>query len=483
MKRVLVVILSALLVLSAVLLIRTLSLAPPEKMPASTLPVLDEAVGSAALPRLSAALQYQTLPDHPEAFEAFHVFLRQAFPRVHQTLSLEREGHSLLFHWASGNSCSPLLLTAHQDVVPVAEPADWHYPPFSGVIEEGYIWGRGSMDDKGSLMAILESVEAMLARGEAPPCDVWLAFGHDEETGGIQGAAAMAATLMSRGLRFAMVLDEGGMVLPGETLGVQTPVALIGIAEKGYLSVRLEAQGEAGHSSRPPDNTAVGVLARALVALENSPRPAALSAPTRLMLEQVAPHQSFVRRLVFANLWLFEPAVIHQLAAKPDTHALLRTTMAPTMLDAGVKDNVLPATARAVINFRLAPGETHESLMAWLKETLPAQVTVSVVDGFFAESSAISSIESPAYARLVSLAEGLPDQPLAVPFLLIAGTDARHYQALSDSVYRFLPMSFSREDVARFHGANERLAVAQYQAMMRFYSGVLATRFDSLHTP
>ncbi|MGB1466394.1 MAG: M20/M25/M40 family metallo-hydrolase [Alcanivorax nanhaiticus] len=483
MKRALIVGLSVVLGLLLVLVLRTLALSPPDRVPAAQLPALDGAQSAAALSRLSTALQFKTLPDHADDFSAFHTFLRQSFPLVHRRLSLEKFGHSLLYHWPGGEQCAPLLLTAHQDIVPVEAPQAWQHPPFDGVIENGYIWGRGSMDDKGSLMAILESAEAMLAKGDAPPCDVWLAFGHDEETGGTHGAAVMAAELLSKGLRFAMVLDEGGMVLPGETLGVDGRVALIGIAEKGYLSVTLEAHGAAGHSSRPPNNSAVSVLAHALVALQDSPRPAALSGPTRLMLEQVAPYQSFVRRLVFANLWMFEPVVIHQLAAKPDTHALLRTTMAPTMLNAGVKDNVLPATARAVINFRLAPGETRESLMLWLEQTLPVGVEASIFDGFFAEPSAISPTDSPAYRQLSALAEGLPSEPLPVPFLLIAGTDARHYQALSDSVYRFLPMSLSREDVARFHGANERLAVAQYQAMMRFYAGVLASRFDPSEAP
>ena len=476
-KRILVVALLLVFMLLAVLVARTVSLPSAGNVTTRPLPVTYSGKQvDAMVARLSQAIRFPTLTDQPATFAQFHAFLEQAFPLSHATLTRQRFEQSLLYHWDSGNDCAPILLLAHQDVVPVSSQVSWQHPPFSGDREEGFLWGRGSLDDKGSLMAILEAVEFMLAAGQAPACDVWLAFGHDEETGGIHGAARMAAWLMSQGLHFAMVLDEGGMVLPGETLGIERPVALIGIAEKGYLSVTLSAEGGAGHSSRPPEQTAIGELARAITRLQASPRPASLSAPTHLMLERVAPWQPWAKRLVFANLWLFEPLVIRELAAKPDTNALIRTTMAPTMLSAGVKDNVLPSSAEAVINFRLAPGETQETLMAWLETVLPSSVSVSARDGFFAEPSAISSTDSAAYRHLSALAQALPGEPVATPFLLIAGSDARHYQGLSDNIYRFLPLSLMREDVARFHGPNERLELAQYPVMVSFYTALMRGR-------
>ncbi len=478
MKAVLSGIGAALLLLVVVLVARTAMVPAPESLPSSPSPVVFSKEQAAAMTqRLSRAIQFPTLAGQADAFASFHAFLEQAFPLAHATLSRRAFGHSLLYHWESSNDCAPILLLAHQDVVPVSSPEDWLQAPFAGAIESGYLWGRGAMDDKGSLMAILESVEALLAQGQSPACDVWLAFGHDEEVGGVQGAGKMAAWMLSEGLQFAMVLDEGGMVLPGATLGIDKPVALIGIAEKGYLSVILTAQGGAGHSSRPPEQTAIGELSRAIMMLQASPRPAFLNGATRQMLEQVAPWQPWGKRVVFANLWLFEPLVLQQLASKPDTNALIRTTMAPTMLSAGVKDNVLPATAEAVINFRLAPGENRETLMAWLEEALPATVNARIAEGFFAEPSAISPVDSSAYQQLSVLAEGLPAAPVAVPFLLIAGSDARHYEALSGNVFRFLPASFEREDVARFHGANERLALSQYPAMVAFYASVMTSAF------
>ena len=195
----------------------------------------------------------------------------------------------------------------------------------------------------------------------------------------------------------------------------RVPVALIGIAEKGYLSVVLRAHGEPGHSSRPPAKTAVGQVAAAIQTLQSHPRPASLGMPVRQMLEQVAPWQPFAKRMVFANLWLFEPLVLQQLASKPETNALIRTTQAPTMLNAGVKDNVLPATAEAVVNFRLLPGESRDSILGWLEAILPSDVQVTVKDGFFAEASSIS----PAHPLRLNgwrLAAALPDEPVLAPF-------------------------------------------------------------------
>ncbi|MEQ3724745.1 M20/M25/M40 family metallo-hydrolase [Alcanivorax sp.] len=473
MKRAFLLIVVALFVLLAVLLFNTFNVSAPDDT-ATPLPVFESGLNEADMSaRLSQALQFPTLPHQPQSFAAFHDFLRDAFPLTDQNLALKKFGNSLLYHWDSGNDCAPTLLLAHQDVVPVSSPDQWQHPPFAGVVDEHFVWGRGAMDDKGSLMAILEATEALLAEGRAPTCDVWLAFGHDEEIGGNEGANRMAAWMAEQGLRFALVLDEGGMMLPGDTLGIEQPVALIGIAEKGYMTVTLQAHAEPGHSSRPPSKTAVGDLAKAITALQNSPRPAGLSEPTRKMLKQVAPYQPFAKRIVFANLWLFEPLIVKQLSGKPETNALVRTTMSPTLLRAGVKDNVLPATAEATINFRLAPGETRDTVLAYLEEQLPDSITVTPQDTFLSDPSLTSNIPSPAFNRLAGLARSLPEKPVVAPFLLIAGTDARHYQVVSDQIFRFMPVALNQDDLSRFHGHNERLSREQYPQMVRFYAGVM----------
>ncbi|WP_303761124.1 M20/M25/M40 family metallo-hydrolase [Alcanivorax jadensis] len=476
MKRLLQLLVLAVLILLAVLVYNTLTL-PQADNRVADLPELHQAMDEDAMvERLATALRFATLPEQPDAFVGFHDFLRASFPLTHQTLSLKTFGHSLLYHWDSNNDCPPQLLLAHQDVVPVSSPEKWQHPPFAGVVDDDFVWGRGALDDKGSLMAILEATEALLQNGQTPACDVYLAFGHDEEIGGREGAVKIAAWLEQQGLGFALILDEGGMMLPGSTLGLDRPVALMGIAEKGYMTVELQAEAEPGHSSRPPERTAIGDLAAAINHLQTHPRPASLSGPTRKMLEQIAPHQPFGKRLVFANLWLFEPLIIRQLEGKPETNALLRTTMAPTLLEAGVKENVLPATANATLNFRLAPGETRDSLQAYLQQELPDNITVTARGAFLSDPSAVTDIPSASFDRLAALARALPEQPVVAPYLLIAGTDARHYQHLSDQVFRFMPVSLGQDDLARFHGHNERLPREQYPHMVRFYAGLMLGR-------
>ena len=246
MKRLLQLLALAVLILLAVLLYHTLTL-PQADSRVAELPDLTQAVDEDAMvERLAMALRFPTLPDQPDAFVGFHGFLRDRFPLTHQTLSVKPFGHSLLYHWDSQNDCPPQLLLAHQDVVPVSSPEKWQHPPFAGVVDGDFVWGRGALDDKGSLMAILEATEALLKTGQTPACDVYLAFGHDEEIGGREGAMKMAAWLEEQGLRFALILDEGGMMLPGSTLGLDRPVALMGIAEKGYMTVELQAEAEPG---------------------------------------------------------------------------------------------------------------------------------------------------------------------------------------------------------------------------------------------
>lgn len=473
MKRAFLLIVVALLVLLAVLLCNTLTVDEPSEA-VTPLPTFESALNeSEMIARLSHALRFATLPDQPQSFEGFHDFLRESFPLTHEVLTLKTFGHSLLYHWDSQNNCPPQLLLAHQDVVPVSPPEKWQHPPFAGVVDDDFVWGRGALDDKGSLMAILEATEALLQNGQTPACDVYLAFGHDEEIGGRDGAVKMAAWLEQQGLEFSLILDEGGMMLPGSTLGLDRPVALMGIAEKGYMTVELQAEAEPGHSSRPPERTAIGDLASAIVHLQNHPRPASLSGPTRKMLKQVAPHQPFGKRLVFANLWLFEPLIVRQLEGKPETNALLRTTMAPTLLEAGIKENVLPATANATLNFRLAPGETRDSLLAYLQKELPDNVSVTSKGAFLSDPSSVTEIPSATFDRLAALARALPEKPVVAPYLLIAGTDARHYQHLSDQVFRFMPVALGQDDLARFHGHNERLSREQYPHMVRFYAGLM----------
>ncbi|MBL0028231.1 MAG: M20/M25/M40 family metallo-hydrolase [Rhodanobacteraceae bacterium] len=430
--------------------------------------------------RLAAALAIPTLSATPEApslarFDELHALLQAQFPRVHAALTREIvSGASLLYRWRGRSDCAATLLAAHQDVVPV-EPgteALWRHPPFAGVVAEGAVWGRGAIDDKSALMAILEAVDYLLARDVRPECDVWLAFGHDEEVSGLQGARAMAALLQERGVQLAYVLDEGGAITLGAIPGTDKQLATIGVAEKGYVSVRLIARDGGGHSSMPPRRTAIGRLARAVARLEEH-RPAAdFSSVQREMLRRIAPHVDPLQRVVLSNLWITAPLVERLLSAQPASDATLRTTTAPTMLRAGIKDNVLAQRAEAVVNFRVRIGDSIDAVLAHVRTTIDdADIEIAVDDGFRSEPSAISSWEDAAFLRIERVLHSVsPESDLVVaPYVTSGGTDARHYAVLTPNLYRFLPVTLTPELLASFHGNNERIPIDEYVRMVRFY--------------
>ena len=310
-----------------------------------------------------------------------------------------------------------MLLLAHQDVVPVAagEETGWTHPPFAGVVADGHVWGRGALDDKASLVAILEAVERLAASGRAPRRAILLAFGHDEEVGGERGAARIAERLAERGVAPEFVLDEGMAVLADGVPGVRGLVALVGIAEKGSVTLDLEVEAEGGHSSMPPRQTAIGILAAAVARLEASPMPARLAGPARLMLEGLAPEMGFGSRLAVANLWLFRRPLERRLAASPAGNALLRTTTAATLVEGGVKENVLPRSARAAVNFRLLPGDSIRSVIEHARRAIAdPRVAVKVRGGFAAEASPVAPVETAGFEAIRrSIAEVFPGAAVA----------------------------------------------------------------------
>jgi len=364
---------------------------------------------------------------------------------------------------------------SHQDVVPV-EPGtekDWTHPAFSGLIDGGWIWGRGALDDKVGVLAILEATETLLARDFQPQRTVYFAFGHDEEVGGNQGAAAIAALLERRGIHPELILDEGGLIAEGMVQGIKQPVALIGTAEKGYLSVELVAEAAGGHSSMPPRHGAIGKLAEAVEKLEDHPMPARIDGATKRSFEYLAPEMPFVPRLVLANLWLFAPVAERQFAADPPANARIRTTTAATVFQAGIKENVLPHRARAVVNFRILPGDSIEDVLRRVRETVGPEIRVSATGVTKTEPSPESQDSAPEFALLQRTLAQLFPGTVVSPNLLSGGTDTKHYLRLSRNVYRFLPIRMKAEDLARLHGTNERVGVENYGEIVRFYAQLL----------
>lgn len=447
-------------------------------------PLAPRPLAAGLVERLAGAIRFRTVsyqdPRQFESaqFEGFHRFLGESFPRLHARLMRETVGgFSLLFTWrGSDEAAAPVLLLAHQDVVPVdpTTEASWVQPPFAGTIADGFVWGRGALDDKLGVMGLLEAVEMLVGDGFSPRCTFYLAFGHDEEVGGRTGAGAMARLLAERGVAPAFVLDEGLTVTEGIVPGVSRPLALVGVAEKGYLSLELIVQAEGGHSSRPPRHTAIGILANALARLEAHPAPPALAGAARALLDFAGPEMALPHRAVIANLWLSGPFVLRRLAASPETDALIRTTTAPTMLEGSVKENVLPTRARAVVNFRIRPGESVASTTEHVRRTIDdPRVTLTPLTATLSEPSPEAPMGGPAFAALVrTIREVFPAAAVA-PSLVLGATDSRHYAGLSRAVYRFLPTRMRPEDGRRVHGIDERVAVADYENAVRFYAQLI----------
>jgi carboxypeptidase PM20D1 len=457
-------------------------------------PLPDIAIPEGAAERLAGALRIPTLshedPDafDAKAFQALHTYLEAAFPRVHSQLRRETvQTHSLLYTWqGSDPSLKAILLLGHLDVVPVETGTEekWEEAPFGGRITDGFIWGRGAIDNKSAVVGTLEAVEMLLGEGFRPARTVYLAYGHDEEVGGTRGAREIAELLKRRGVELEMVLDEGGVIGDGVLPGISAPVALVGIAEKGFLTVELSTRAAAGHSSLPPRQSAIGILSAAIARLEEDPMPARLEGATRQLFDRIGPGFPLAQRVVFANLWLTRPLVMRKLEGRTTTNAMVRTTTAPTILQAGSKDNVLPSHARAVINFRILPGDSTADVLAHVRRTIDdIRVEVQAVGRFSAEPSAVSSTESESFRRLERTIRSVNPGAIVAPYLVVVATDARYFSGLSTNIFRFLPVRLTPPDLERMHGANERIAIRNYEGAIRMYRQLILDVGTEAHPP
>lgn len=466
LKKVLLALLSIVLLLVAVILIRTFTFSYE---PMAVEPVEPVSIPEDAVAHLQKAIQFPTISykknvvSDTSAFIGLANYLKATYPLVDSMLVRRTFNYSLLYEWKGTQpELNPVVLMAHMDVVPVDETTldQWEAPPFSGEVKNGKIYGRGTMDDKGNVIALLEACEMMLTQGITPRRTVYFVFGHDEEVGGENGAKVIADYLEAEGISPEFVMDEGGFIAEGMVPDFPKPLAVINTGEKGYVSYKISIQTPGGHSSNPPKDNTIGDLARAIAKLEANQFDYHMIPVIEKQISIIGPEFGFVQKMAFANTWLFGEKILEGLTA--------RTTTAPTMLEGGVKDNVIPTQASVVVNFRIMPGETVDDVKNHV---------VSVIDDdrFSVESysnennpSRVADHNTESFQLVEKTIRQLHPDIVVTPGLLQAGTDSKHFLKISDNVYRFFPTRINPDNATGFHGKNEYITVDNYKETIQF---------------
>jgi carboxypeptidase PM20D1 len=461
------------LVLIVILLINTFQLKPWPYYKAQTLIPLNDS----AIKHMSEAISIATISPEDTLridtthFNAFKQFLETSYPLVHQnTTRTIINNYSYVFEWkGTDTTLQPDIFMAHYDVVPVEASAEklWHAKPFGGEVKDGAIWGRGSVDDKASVISILESAEALIKQGFKPKRTILLCFGHNEESTGV-GAKKIVEYLKSKNIQANLVIDEGGEITTEDIKDVNRPVALIGIAEKGYVTFELSVAKTGGHSSTPAKETAIDILAKALYKLRKTQMPSSLTVPTKEFLSRIGgSSNSSLNKMAIANMWLFKPLIISQMSEAPNSNAMLHTTIVPTIIESGVRENVIPTNAKALVNSRIITGETSADVKNFITKAIDDdRVQIKAMGDFNTAPSAITPISSQAFTRVEQAIYKIQDSVIVTPFLMLGATDSRSYRAISNGVVNFVPLIDSKG----YHGIDERLPIKDFQRAISFYT-------------
>ncbi len=475
MKKLFLFLIAGLLVLVGAVLFNTLRM-ESKQVQVDALPAPE--VNPLALQHFQKALSFKTISYGDSSlfdstqFIGFRDFLETTYPNFHNKLTREIiAGYSLLYTWKGKNpNLKPVVLMAHQDVVPIEEAtkAMWTVNPFAGEVKDGFIWGRGTTDDKINLISIVEAAEKLLAENFQPERTIYFSFGHDEEIGG-KGAIAAAALLKSRNVEAEFVMDEGGYITLTKMPGITKPLALLGTSEKGYLSLSLSVEQAGGHSSMPAEETSIDILAKALVKLRSKPFPSDLTGSTLEGTAYIGPEMPFTQKMAFANLWLFKGLVISNYEKSPQSAAMVRTTMVPTIIDAGIKDNVIPTVATATVNLRLLPGDLSDDVIEEVKNKIDDDRVKIQRLTFNAEASEVTPAASTGYKKIDESVKKSYPQTITTPFLMIGATDSRFFGDVSKNIIKFSPII----DPIGFHGIDERVSVESYKTALWFYENLI----------
>lgn len=466
-----IVVLGLIALLLVIIVVRTIRFKPRDQKvtPAERVTINEEE----ALHHFIEILKCQTVTYNDEAkineeaFDQMKQLIRELYPKVHECLEVEYiEKRGILFYWKGKQSDQVTVLMAHYDVVPVHE-SDWTVPPFGGKVDDTYIWGRGTLDTKVTFTGILEAVEYALGQSFVPRQDVYLAFGGDEEVSG-PSAPAIVETLKERGIKPYLVLDEGGAIVQNIFPGVEEACAFVGIGEKGYIDCDVVIKGHGGHSSSPPPQTLTQKLARAIVKLEKHPFKSELSLPARALFDSAGRHSKWAYRMIFANLWIFSP-VIKYLFKKigGEMNALVRSTLSVTQLEGSNAYNVLPGQAKMGVNMRLLQKDTAEEALNHMKAVIGPEFEVNVIET--REASPYTDLDSDQWRLVKDAILEIYPQVVVSPYLMLGGSDSRHYTEIADHILRFSPMNLNSEELGRIHSKDERISKKNYYDALQFF--------------
>jgi carboxypeptidase PM20D1 len=472
-KKIVWFLLAIVLVFAGIILFNTVRLSRPiPTRPSMEIPPINDS----AICHLSEAVRIKTisyadtLPIDTAEYIRFGQFLEKAYPLVHQKLPRKIFNQfSYLYSWQGKNqNLRPYVIMAHMDVVPVeqASEAKWTSPSFGGALKDSMIWGRGVVDDKGSLISILEAVENLLRQQFQPERTIYLSFGHDEEISGSHGAKSISNWLKENNIQPALVIDEGGEISTEQFPSLKRPIAAIGVAEKGYLSFTISVEKEGGHSSIPQQETSIDILSKALVNLRKEQMPFHVTAPIAELLNRIAPGLSLSQRIALANPWLFKSSIQRNFEKDHVTNSLFHTTLVPTIIASGIKDNVIPSVATAVVNARSLPGDSEAEVISFMKNQINDPRVRIIPEKSNKEASPTTDLNGPAFRKIEELSYKIMPDVIPVPYLLLGGTDSYNFNQVSDGVIKFGPSI----DAKGYHGIDERLPVSDFRRMIFFYT-------------